>query len=64
MGETSGYFADYKSAGTLLKVLMNILGLKVDTKELDERAQQMEEFTSKIMEIAEDHSKNHLGYIG
>jgi proteasome assembly chaperone (PAC2) family protein len=33
-------------------------------KELDERSQQMDEFTSKIKEMAEDQNKGHLGYIG
>jgi len=64
MGETSGYFVDHKSSSVLLRVLMSILGISVDMKELDERSQQMEEFTSKIKEIAEDQSKGHLGYIG
>ncbi|MDR0198259.1 MAG: proteasome assembly chaperone family protein [Methanomassiliicoccaceae archaeon] len=64
MGETSGYFIDHKSSSVLLKVLIGILGVDVDMQELNERSQQMEEFTSKIKEIAEDHSKGHLGYIG
>jgi len=64
MGETSGYFIDPKSSSVLLKVLMSILNVNVDTKELDERSQQMDEFTSKIKEIAEDQNRGHLGYIG
>jgi len=64
MGETSGYFIDHKSSNVLLKVLTGILGINIDTKELDERSQQMDEFTSKIKEYAEDQSKGHLGYIG
>jgi len=64
MGETSGYFIDHKSSSVLLKVLMKILNLDIDMKELDERSQQMEEFTSKIKELAEDQNKNQLGYIG
>ncbi|MCL2785764.1 MAG: proteasome assembly chaperone family protein [Methanomassiliicoccaceae archaeon] len=64
MGETSGYFIDHKSAAVLAKVLISILDIDVDMKELDERSQQMEEFTSKIKEIAEGQEKGHLGYIG
>ncbi|MCL2712640.1 MAG: proteasome assembly chaperone family protein [Methanomassiliicoccaceae archaeon] len=64
MGETSGYFVDHKSSVVLLKVLMKILSIDVDTKELDERSQQMDEFTTKIKEIAEDQSKGHIGYYG
>ena len=64
MGETSGFFIDHKSSGILLKVLMKILNISIDTKELDERSQQMDEFTSKIKEIAEDQNKGHLGYYG
>ncbi|MDR2866501.1 MAG: proteasome assembly chaperone family protein [Methanomassiliicoccaceae archaeon] len=64
MGETSGYFIDHKSSAVLLKVLMNILDVDIDTKELDERSQQMDEFTSKIKEIAEGQQKDQLGYFG
>jgi len=64
MGETSGYFVDPKSSGALLRVLMSILDLNVDTEELDERSRQMDEFNSKIKEMTEDQSKGHLGYIG
>jgi len=64
MGETSGYFIDHKSSSVLLKTLMRILDIDIDMKELDERSQQMDEFTSKIKEIAEDQSRNQLGYIG
>ena len=64
MGETSGYFIDHKSSGVLLKVLLSILDIDIDMKELNERSQQMDEFTSKIKEIAEDQNKGHLGYIG
>ena len=64
MGETSGYFIDHKSSNAVLKVLTGILGITIDTKELDERSQQMDEFTTKIKEYAEDQSKGHLGYIG
>ena len=64
MGETSGYFVDPKSSSVLLKALLGILDLDVDTKELDERSQQMDEFNSKIKEIAEGQNKDQLGYIG
>jgi len=64
MGETSGYFIDHKSSNMLLKVLTGVLGITVDTTELDERSQQMDEFTTKMKEYAEDQSKGHLGYIG
>jgi uncharacterized protein (TIGR00162 family) len=64
MGETSGFFIDHKSSSVLLKVLVKILNVDIDMKELDERSQQMDEFTSKIKELAEDQNKNQLGYIG
>jgi len=64
MGETSGFFVDHKSSSVLLKVLLSILDISVDMTELDERSQQMDEFTSKIKEIAEDQNKGHLGYYG
>ncbi|MCL1905201.1 MAG: proteasome assembly chaperone family protein [Methanomassiliicoccaceae archaeon] len=64
MGETSGYFVDPKSSVVLLKVMLKILDIDVDTKELDERSQQLDEFTSKIKEIAEGQGKGDLGYIG
>jgi uncharacterized protein (TIGR00162 family) len=64
MGETSGYFVDHKSSGVLLRALLSILNITIDTAELDERSQQMDEFTSKIREIAEDQNKGNLGYFG
>jgi uncharacterized protein (TIGR00162 family) len=64
MGETSGYFIDHMSSGALLKVLVKVLGLDIDMKELNERSQQMEEFTTRIKEIAEDQNKGQLGYFG
>ena len=64
MGETSGYFVDHKSSGILLRVLMSILGISVDTGELDERSQQLDEFTAKMKEIAEGQNRDSLGYFG
>ncbi len=66
MGETSGYFVDPKGAESVLKVLNSIIGLEMDMSELESKAEQVEEITSKIkdMESSQDPGRDDLGYIG
>lgn len=42
LGETSGYALDPKASEALLKVLEKLIGVKVDLKELEERAKEAE----------------------
>ncbi len=67
MGETSGYFVDPKSAQAVLEVLTKVLDLKVDFAELESRAKQIDQITSKLREVEgppEQSGKEDLGYIG
>ncbi|MDR0309694.1 MAG: proteasome assembly chaperone family protein [Candidatus Methanoplasma sp.] len=63
MGETSGYFVDYKSAMAVVNVLVNKMKVVIDLKELRERSEQIDELTAKVREI-EGRNKQDLGYIG
>ncbi|HEU12512.1 MAG TPA: proteasome assembly chaperone family protein [Euryarchaeota archaeon] len=65
MGETSGYFTDPKGAMAVLKVLVRILKLNVDFKDLEARIQALNELTQKMQEQVEQKvKKEDLGYIG
>ena len=63
MGETSGYFLDYKSAAAMLKVLKSMIGFDIDTTELDEMSKQLDTLTEKVKEY-EQNQKGDLGYFG
>lgn len=67
MGETSGYFADPKSAQEVLKVLTKILDIKIDFSELENKAKQIDKITSQIRDIEPPKAKkteDDLHYIG
>ena len=66
MGETSGYFVDPKAAQAVLEVLSKILKMKLDYKDLEDKAQQIDMLTSKLKESEplSEPRKEDLGYIG
>jgi uncharacterized protein (TIGR00162 family) len=66
MGETSGYFVDPKGAQAVLEVLAKILNMKIDFKELESKAEQIDMITSKLRDVEPQHEpkKEDLGYIG
>jgi len=66
MGETSGYFVDPKGAQAVLEVLAKILDVKIDFKELEAKAEQIDIITSKLREAepAPEPKREDLGYIG
>ncbi len=67
MGETSGYFVDPKSAQAVLTVLTKALGIELSFTELESKAKQIDQITSKLREAEaqpETPSKEDLGYIG
>ena len=67
MGETSGYFADPKSAQEVLTVLTKILNIKIDFSELELKASQIDKITSQIRDIEPPKAKKadeDLHYIG
>ena len=52
LGETHGMMADHRAAESVLEVLTRILGIKVDTTDLERRAKKTERLLSRIrMEI-------------
>jgi len=54
MGETSGYLVDPKSAQAVLEVLREALGFEVDTEELEDRAEEMEEVVKRLEEMNQE----------
>ena len=67
MGETSGYFVDPKSAQAVLEVLTHVLDIKISFAELENKAKQIDQITSKLREGEggpEITPKEDLGYIG
>jgi len=66
MGETSGYFVDPKGAQAVLEVLARILNVKIDFKELESKAEQIDMITSKLRETEPppEPKREDLGYIG
>jgi uncharacterized protein (TIGR00162 family) len=66
MGETSGYFVDPKGAEAVLRILAEILKVKIDFAELETKAEQIDLITSKLKEIETpaEPKREDLGYIG
>jgi len=68
MGETSGYFVDPKSAQAVLEVLTKVLDIQIDFAELESKAKQIDQITSKLRDVdkveGEQPSREDLGYIG
>lgn len=53
LGETVGFpiIPDPKSAESILKILTNILGIKLDTSKLQKKVKEMEEFIKKVEDV-------------
>lgn len=70
MGETSGYFVDPAAARVVLEVLVDYLGLEISYEELDDKAEEVEELTSKVKDIEmgggmkQEGGSKDLNYIG
>lgn len=67
MGETSGYLVDPKSAQSVLEILGNILGVKLDFTELQTRAEQMDKLAQQLRDLeraADKPNEEDLRYIG
>ncbi|MCU0861096.1 MAG: PAC2 family protein, partial [Methanomassiliicoccales archaeon] len=66
MGETSGYFVDPKGAEAVLRILASILGVEIDFRELESKAEQIDLITSRLKEIEtpQEPKREDLGYIG
>ena len=65
MGETSGYFADPKSARAIIMVLSRVLKTKINLSDIDEKTKQLDDITEKMRQEAQNkNSKEDLGYFG
>ena len=65
MGETSGYFADPKSAREIIMVLAKVLKTRINLKDIDEKTRQLEDITEKMKQEAQNKApKDDLGYFG
>jgi uncharacterized protein len=64
MGETSGYLVDPRSATSVLAVLCNLLNVKVDPTQLNDRAAEMERMIEGLIEGERIQSNEELSYIG
>lgn len=67
MGETSGYFADPKAAQAVLEILTKILNVKVDFKQLEMKAKEIDYMTSKLKDLETsmiDSEREDLTYFG
>ena len=51
MGETSGYIVDPKSAQAVLETLGTVLGIDVDFRRLEDRAEEMEEVVREFQQM-------------
>jgi len=64
LGETSGYLVDPISAGSVLTVLSQLLGLEIDPSRLQETAEELEGALEKLKESEEVREQEDLSYIG
>ncbi|MCL4325276.1 MAG: proteasome assembly chaperone family protein [Candidatus Thermoplasmatota archaeon] len=58
MGETSGYFIDPKSAETLLKVFIKILGINLKFENLQKKAKEIDKITQKFQDIEDENKED------
>lgn len=63
LGETVGFpiIPDPRSAEEILKVLMKILNMKIDTGKLDKKVKEMEEFIKKIQSVERQTMQRMMG---
>lgn len=67
MGETSGYLVDPKSAQSVLEILSDVLSVKIDFSDLENRAEQMDKLAQQLRDLeraAENPPDEDLRYIG
>lgn len=64
IGETSGYVIDAKSARNLIHVMSAMFDVEIDTSELQDAIDQLDEINNKARELAPGSPKEDLSYIG
>ncbi len=53
MGETSGFIIDSRSAKCVVDVLCRLLKIKIDTKELQSSAEQVDQLNDEVQALTE-----------
>lgn len=53
MGETSGFIVDHKSASKVVEVVCSILGIEMDTSEMQDDIKQVEQINEEVQALAE-----------
>lgn len=53
MGETSGFLLDHKSAKCVVDVFCKLLGIKLDTSEMQDDIQQVEQINNDVQALSE-----------
>lgn len=64
IGETSGFVIDAKSARNLIEVMSSMFDVEIDTSELQDAIDQLDEINNKARELAPGAPKEDLSYIG
>jgi uncharacterized protein len=72
LGETSGYVVDAAASKAVLEVLSGLVGIRVDTSELEEKAEETKKVISQLRAMAEESGETvqqprkepRPGYIG
>jgi hypothetical protein len=62
MGETSGFIVDHKSAKAVVDVVCKLLGVEIDTTEMHNSIQQVEQINDEVQALAEVKPED-LSYI-
>ncbi|RLG71421.1 MAG: proteasome assembly chaperone family protein [Methanobacteriota archaeon] len=57
LGETHGAYADPKAARSVVETLSGILGIEVDTKKLEERADKIDEYMRQMVQTVLEQRK-------
>jgi hypothetical protein len=61
MGETSGFLVDHKSAQKVVEVLCRFLGIEIDTSEMQENIEQIDQINDEVQALA-DSKPEDLSY--
>ncbi len=66
MGETPGYLVDPKSAKAVLKILDQVLNMKIDLTELERKAKEIENIAQQLKDLEQmsKEKSEDLQYIG
>lgn len=57
LGETSGYLVDAAASKAVLELLSRVVGLRVDTSKLEDKAQETQKVISQLQAMAEQSSE-------